>query len=130
MGNGIGLGGILGFIILAGLAVNDAILFVSTADYNIKLRDKPDMNYGVIKAVDLRFRPIMITSMTTILALVPTIFANTASDEMMNIWKEFSLVVVFGIISSTFFALFFIPLCYSFLFVTENENRLLLNRKD
>ncbi|MCK4541974.1 MAG: efflux RND transporter permease subunit [Spirochaetales bacterium] len=130
---GIGLGSILGLIILAGLAVNDAILFINTADSagepskRLRIHQSGGKLFSRIfasrfssldpvvdNAIKLRLRPILITSLTTAAALIPGLFVNTGGDALMGMWKEFSRVVILGLTGSTLMTIVFIPLCYSY----------------
>ena len=132
---GLGAGGLLGLILLTGISVNDAILFINSADKEL-LRYKKALSkngakgfsFGISKidlainkAIGTRARPIILTSLTTVFAMLPQIFLGDTGTTA-PFWKEFSIVVTGGIIGSTLFALFFIPLFYS-LFLNMRAGR-------
>ncbi len=109
--------GLIGVVSLAGIAVNNAIVLVDTAnrhrDEGMSLRE------AAAQAVASRLRPIVSTSLTTILGLIPL----ALSDPQ---WYPLCMAIVFGLITSVFMALFIIPCLYVLLskekeHVTENE---------
>lgn len=68
----------LGVIALAGVIVNNAIVF--TDFVNLRRREGLDLNDSVIDAARTRLRPIVLTSMTTICGLLPTAYGNALKD--------------------------------------------------
>jgi HAE1 family hydrophobic/amphiphilic exporter-1 len=110
--SGIGIGGILGLVVLAGIGVNDSLILIRTADINISAASFVNITNALNETVKSRFRPIIITSLTTIFALIPALITDTGNDIMLEIWKEFSFFVVIGISGSTIITLTLIPVCY------------------
>lgn len=97
----------IGFIVLAGLAVNDAILKV---DFYQKWRLKGSAPLRtVIEVGKIRLRPILMTSFTTIFALLPLLFSR---GENSALWKPMAVVIIGGLFSSTILTLFILPLLY------------------
>lgn len=105
----------MGMVMLIGIVVNNAILLV---DYiNIMRReDGMPIEQAVVKAGRLRLRPILMTTLTTVLGLVPLALGIGAGAEMQ---ASLARVVVGGLMASTLITLVFIPVFY----VTANQAR-------
>lgn len=108
-GKTINMGSIMGFIILAGIAVNNGIVMV---DYINKLIDGGmEKLEAVIKGAATRLRPILITSLTTIVGMIPMAL-NTKEGGEMN--SPMAVAIIGGLLASTFMTLFFIPVLYTY----------------
>jgi len=98
----------IGAIMLVGIAVNNGIVMV---DYTNQLRQ---LGLGVLEATQqgavTRLRPVLITTLTTVLALVPMAIGI---GEGAEVWAPLGRVVVGGLLVSALFTLFFIPSLYS-----------------
>lgn len=105
----INLGVLMGLVMLGGMAVNSAILYVDrirTLSYGRKSQMRI-----VIRAASERLRPILMTSLSTIFGLMPlTIFSRTAA----SLWVELARTIMIGLIFSLFFSLLIIPAILSF----------------
>jgi HAE1 family hydrophobic/amphiphilic exporter-1 len=106
----------IGAIMLIGVAVNNGIILV---DYANQLRQR---GLGVMEATEqssvTRLRPILITSLTTILALIPMAIGG---GEGAEVWTPLGRVTLGGLTVTTFFTLFFIPALYSL--IEERRDR-------
>ncbi len=107
MGRPIGVMEMLGIIVLAGVAVNDAILLVDTAARLMK--EGMDRKAALARAAGLRFRPILMTTATTVLALLPLALGM---DEAARLRSPMALTVIGGILASTLASLTVIPCLY------------------
>ncbi len=98
----------LGVIMLAGIVVNNAIVLV---DYINTLR-KRGMERGeaILKAGPTRLRPILMTTLTTMLALIPMALGIGEGSEMM---APMATVVIGGLLSSTLLTLVVVPVVYT-----------------
>ncbi len=100
----------IGTIMLAGIAVNNSILLV---DYAGELRRR---GYGVsealVEAAETRFRPILMTTLTTILALVPLAFGFGAGASLR---APLAVAVIGGLVASTLVTLLVVPCLYALL---------------
>jgi HAE1 family hydrophobic/amphiphilic exporter-1 len=106
-GQPIGVMAMLGFIVLVGVAVNDSILF---AEYARKLiEDGVELKAALAKAAGMRFRPIMMTTATAVLGLLPMAFAAGEAAQMR---APLALTMIGGLIASTIAALTVIPCVY------------------
>ena len=100
----------LGIVSLAGIAVNDAIVLIDRVNKNTKY-GMPQIE-ALVEAGSARMQPIFLTSLTTIFGVLPLVFA----DEL---WRGFSVTLIFGLISSTVLTLVIIPILYNALNKTD-----------
>lgn len=108
---------IVGMIMLVGIAVNTGIILV---DYtNLLRRRGVPLREAVIQCGRLRLRPILMTSLTTTLGLIPMAVAVGDGTAMT---KPIGLTVIGGMISSTIMTLFLVPVLY-FIFNRKHELR-------
>ncbi len=100
----------VGIIMLLGIVVNNSILLV---DYTNQQKEK---GIPTIEALEIsvrhRFRPIIITALTTALGMLPLAMGIGEGGEMI---APMGTVVIGGLVSSTFFTLFVIPIFYSYI---------------
>ncbi|MBI3018147.1 MAG: efflux RND transporter permease subunit, partial [Deltaproteobacteria bacterium] len=109
MGKFLSISAFIGIIILAGIAVNNAIVLI---DYiNILRRRGIDREEAIMIAGKRRLRPILMTSLTTMLGMVPMALGIGSGTEL---YQPLAIVMVGGMISSTFLTLLFIPTIYCF----------------
>ncbi len=107
-GKPLSLPAFIGIIMLAGIVVNNAIVLI---DYINQLRaGAMQRNDAIIKAGKDRFRPIMMTTLTTVLGLLPMAIGL---GEGSNTIAPLAIVVVGGLSLSTVLTLSFIPVVYT-----------------
>jgi len=105
----VGIGVLIGAIMLGGIVVNNAIVLIDRVNY---LRRKVSSESGraaVIAASYDRLRPIMMTSLTTILGLIPMALDKSESSSL---WSPLAITVIGGMTLSTFLTLLVIPCVY------------------
>ena len=100
---------LIGLIMLAGIVVNNAIVLI---DYINHLRRDEGMKKmaAVLKAGELRFRPILMTTSTTVLGLLPMALGL---GEGAEIRAPMAITVIGGLLVSTLLTLVLIPVVYS-----------------
>lgn len=101
----------IGLIMLIGLVSKNGILMVEFANQKRSLL-KLDKNTAIVEASVQRFRPILMTSLSTILGILPMVFASGAGAESRI---SMGVAVAGGLIFATFFTLYIIPAMYSFI---------------
>lgn len=107
-GQAISMMSAVGLIMLVGIVVNNGIILV---DYTNLLIDRGlKMHEACLEAGSSRLRPVLMTTLTTILGMLPMCFATSGSAGMV---QPIGVAVVGGLTSSTFITLFFIPVLYS-----------------
>ena len=106
-GQRISMMSLLGVVMLEGIVVNNAIVLI---DYIQQLRAKGlCKRESVVEAGKTRMRPILVTTLTTVLAMIPML---TASTEGSEVWKPMAATVIFGLSCSTIISLLVIPILY------------------
>jgi multidrug efflux pump subunit AcrB len=93
-----------GMIALIGILINDAIVFFDT--YNRYVTEDNDVYNAVLQAAHSRFRPIMLTSITTVAGLLPLILETSFQAQFLI---PMAVSIAFGILFGTFFILMFFP---------------------
>lgn len=99
----------IGCIMLGGIVVNNAILLVDHTNL-LRRRDKLPLREAIMEAGRRRLRPILMTTLTTVLALLPLALALGEGSEAQ---APLARVVIGGLTSSTIITLVFIPVVYS-----------------
>ena len=110
-GKQISLMSLIGFLVLMGTVVNNGIVFV---DYTNQLRiGGMTKREALVATGKTRMRPILMTALTTILAMLAMIFNQSTGGEM---GQDMAIVVTGGLIYATFMTLFIIPVMYDILY--------------
>ena len=107
LGNPIGVMSMLGLIVLAGVAVNDAVLLLTTARQ--LMASGVERIEALYRAAGIRLRPITMTTLTTALALTPLLFGG---GEGAVLRQPMALTIIGGIITSTIGSLLVLPCLY------------------
>jgi len=98
---------LMGFLVLFGIVVNNGILLVDAAN---ELRKKGVLlGEALIQAGQTRLRPILMTTLTTVISMVPMLFST---DSGMNMMKGMAVVIVGGLVASTVLTMFMMPPFY------------------
>jgi len=106
-GQGFSVTALMGILMVVGIAVSNGILLVD--DANRRFNEGVDKVEAVIAAARTRFIPIAMTSLATVIGLIPTALGLEASTESN---RPLALAVVGGLTSSTFLSLFLIPVMF------------------
>ncbi|MBT3233988.1 MAG: efflux RND transporter permease subunit [Calditrichaeota bacterium] len=122
-GNPFSLMTMYGMVALAGIAVNDAIVMVSFI--NNKRRNGSNKWTSIIEAGRIRLRPIILTSVTTILGLMPMAIGLGGKSET---WGPLATTIVWGLAVATLLTLFAIPTVYSIAVDDSFGFRLIMDR--
>ena len=114
----------VGYIALAGIATDGGIIMISVLNDLFKrqeIKTKADVISTVVSGALLRVRPVMMTVCTTILALVPLMFASGAGSEIM---KPMATPLIGGLVSATFLNLIVVPVLFSLMKTKEVESKI------
>lgn len=106
----------VGLIMLVGIVVNNGIILVDYTNL-LRGRDIPLMD-ACLQAGTSRLRPVLMTTLTTILGMIPMCFAT---EGMAGMVQPIGIAVVGGLTSSTFVTLLVIPVLYSIFMKNENK---------
>ncbi len=123
-GKSLSVPALIGYILLVGIVVNNAIVLI---DYVNNLRQKGvERNEAILKAGPLRLRPILMTTLTTVLAILPLAFGGGSGNESQ---APMAVVVIFGLSFSTLITLVLIPVVYTYFDDLVNKMRRFASRK-
>ena len=107
VGSSINIFSQIALIILIGLATKNGILIVEFAN---QLRDEgKDIEKSIIESANIRLRPILMTSISTIIGVLPLVFSSGPGEASR---LTVGITILFGMIFSTFFTLYVIPTIY------------------
>ena len=107
----------LGFIILLGVVVNNAILIVHQALNNMRDAHMPP-HQAITESVRTRIRPIFMTSLTSIFGLGPLCLRTGAGSEL---YRGLGSVIVGGLLFSSVFTIFLVPALFSLTIAARNR---------
>jgi multidrug efflux pump subunit AcrB len=100
----------IGFVVLAGMSVKNAVLIVEFAKQQQEHHKEMKPADAAVEASHLRLRPILMTSFAFIFGVMPLIFATGAGAEMR---QALGTVVFFGMLGVTFFGLVLTPVFFT-----------------
>ena len=102
---------LMGFIVLMGTVVNNGIVFV---DYANQLRlGGMERRAALIATGKTRMRPILMTTLTTVLAMLQMVFSGDMASQLMS---GMAIVIICGLSYATLMTLYIVPLLYDVLF--------------
>ena len=104
----LGVMAMIGVIMLAGIVVKNGIVLI---DYTILNRERGmGIRQAVIKAGRSRLRPVLMTTLTTVLGMIPMAIGLGEGSEM---WKSMGMTVAWGLAFSTLITLIIVPTVYA-----------------
>ena len=110
-----------GLVALSGVVVNDSIVLIDFI--NVRVRDGIPTRQALIEAGERRFRPIMLTSMTTIAGLLPLMTERSFQAQLLI---PMAASLAFGLMLATFLVLLLIPVFYqAYMRVHDDAARLM-----
>lgn len=114
---------LLGFILLVGTVVNNAILLVEFI--NERKKEGIELNEAIFQAVKQRFRPIMMTALSDVTGMIPLSAQLALGSERFS---PLAIAVIGGMVAATFLTLIIIPVVYaSFEGMINKFNKALVN---
>lgn len=119
-GTTINMMGVIGIVMLVGIAVNNSIILVDRIN---QLKMDRDLTDAIVEAGQQRIRPIIMTTLTTILALLPMTFSF---GEGASLRSPMAIAVIGGLLTSTLMSLMVIPCVY---YILEKVKTGLMNRR-
>lgn len=109
MNEPISMTSLIGLIVLVGVGVNNAIVLVDYANLLVRERGM-EPTEAMLMSGPSRFRPVLMSTLTTVIAMLPMMLSNADGSEMM---RGLAIVEVFGLSIATVVTLFIIPAIYS-----------------
>lgn len=104
----IGMGSMIGMMMLAGIVVNNGIILVD--HINVLRKTHKGLFHIVIKAANDRLRPVVMTTVTTIMGLLPMAIDKS---EGANLWSPLAITVIGGMVVATPLTLILVPAIYT-----------------
>ena len=104
--------GTLGMIALSGIIINNAIVMIDQIDIE---REELPLNEAIVAACQKRFRPILLTSMTTVIGLFPMAYAGGA------LWEPMATLMAGGLGLASILTLFYVPALYRLAFAFKRD---------
>ena len=103
----------LGLISLAGIVINNAIVLIDRIQFELD-RSRRTSVEAIVSAAQQRFRPILLTTCTTTLGLIPLYLGGGL------MWEPMAVAIMVGLLFATVITLLFVPVLYKILFAIEN----------
>lgn len=117
--------GALGLVMLVGIVVKNGIVLV---DYINLMRDRGnELNKAITMSGESRLRPVLMTAFTTALGMLPMALSTGEGSEM---WHPMGIVVIGGLLVSTFVTLFVVPVLYGLFSRSGERDKNAKNRKN
>lgn len=102
----LGIVDLMGFLVLFGIVVNNGILLVDATN---ELRQTMPLGDALVQAGETRLRPILMTTLMTVISMIPMIFSASSGMAMM---KGMGYIVTGGLVASTILTMFLMPPFY------------------
>ena len=113
-GAGINIMSMIGIVVMAGIVINDSILKIDTINHLRK--DGMPLMEALHTGGTRRLKPIVMTSLTTILALTPVLISTDMGSELQ---EPLALAIIGGMVMGTVVSLYFIPLIYWYFYKND-----------
>jgi multidrug efflux pump subunit AcrB len=107
-GQAVSMSVMIGLLMLVGIVVTNAIVLLDRVE--TKRKSGLELNQALLDAAKTRLRPILMTALATIFALVPLALST---DSSLLISQGLAITVIGGLTTSTLLTLFFVPVLYS-----------------
>ena len=111
----------IGVVALIGVLVNDALVFITA--FNLRMRNGEKFLSALEETAVTRFRPIMLTTITTVFGLLPLIFEKSMQAQFLI---PMAISLSYGIIMATLLTLLLLPV----ILLTINNIRLYVSKSD
>ncbi len=116
----------IGIIVMCGIVINDSILKIDTIN-RLRREENMSLKAAIKEGGKRRLRPILMTSLTSMLALFPGLFSSGLGAELQ---RPFSTTIVGGLFLGTLVSIFFIPIAYWFIYRNSEEKNEMEERKN
>ena len=103
----------LGLISLAGIVINNAIVLIDRIQIELNQSGEKPIE-AIVSAAQQRFRPILLTTCTTTLGLIPLYLGGGL------MWEPMAVAIMVGLLFATVITLLFVPVLYKILFAVKN----------
>lgn len=104
--NSLSFPSIMGFIALSGIVVNNSILLIDMMNHMRRQNPDKPIREVVLDSASNRLRPILLTTMTTVIGMVPLTYSG-------DLWAPLAYAVMFGLVFSVIITLVMVPIIYN-----------------
>jgi Cation/multidrug efflux pump len=116
-GESLNLMSMIGIVVMCGIVINDSILKVDTIN---RLRASGmSLKRAIMDAGRRRLKPIIMTSLTTILAIAPFLVKGDMGSDLQY---PLSLALIAGMVAGTLVSVFFVPIAYYAIYRKTEKN--------
>lgn len=117
-GEAISMTSLMGILMLVGIVVNNGILYVDGVN---ELRMRMPIEDALVKSGQTRLRPILMTTLTTVISMIPMAMGLGSGTEMMS---GMAIIIIGGLVASTLLILVLMPVFYLLVYGrSKNERR-------
>ena len=117
-GSSLNIMSLIGIVVMCGIVINDSILKIDTI--NRLRRGGYELKRAIMMAGNRRLKPIIMTSLTTILAIAPFLVTGSMGADLQF---PLSLAIIGGMVVGTIVSVFFIPLIYYYIYKPRKSRR-------
>jgi cobalt-zinc-cadmium resistance protein CzcA len=115
-GTNFGISAGVGFIALFGICIQNGVILISEIHKQIK--ELQDTNQGIINAVKVRTRPVVMTALMAAMGLLPAALSTGIGSESQ---KPLAIVIIGGLVTATMFTLLVFPVVYKVLSYNKKQ---------
>ena len=108
LGLDLDISALIGMLTVAGLTVNNGIVMVTNINY-LRFKQGLPKRQAIIEGAEIRSRPIIMTTLTTAMALIPMAFSRAEGSEIN---RTLAIMIIGGLAVGMLFTLFFMPIIY------------------
>lgn len=109
---------IFGVVMLIGIVVTNAIVLIDRVKQN---EERMTIREALLEAAGTRMRPILMTAVATVCAMLPLVFGSTESGSIVS--QSLAIVVIGGLVVSTLLTLVIVPCIYELLFFRKSRRQ-------
>ena len=108
---------LMGIMMLVGIVVNNGILYVDGVN---ELRMRMPIEDALVKSGQTRLRPILMTTLTTVISMIPMAMGIGSGTEMMS---GMAIIIIGGLVASTLLILLLMPVFYLIVYGRSKKER-------
>ncbi len=116
-GEDISMTSLMGILMLVGIVVNNGILYVDGVN---ELRMRMPVEDALVRSGQTRLRPILMTTLTTVISMIPMALGLGSGTEMMS---GMSIIIIGGLVASTLLILILMPVFYLLVYGRSKKER-------
>lgn len=116
-GEAISMTSLMGIMMLVGIVVNNGILYVDGVN---ELRMRMPIEDALVKSGQTRLRPILMTTLTTVISMIPMAMGIGSGTEMMS---GMAIIIIGGLVASTLLILLLMPVFYLIVYGRSKKER-------